>query len=120
MVLALAGDSTITSFISRATLAPSATSAILAADATSATALPALCPDRRFLVASSAIRLPLPGAREGASARRRGLRARGGTRLEPRPLDARARPLPAPLPSFHGEVGALLVPARPHHRRLRR
>src|SRR5207244_9330870 len=95
MVFAFAGDSTITSFlpvvaaISRATIAPAAGSAILAAGDTSSTADHSLLPDRRGFVADSAPRLPLPRprGREPAS----GGRVRPGrrARLEPRPLGAR-------------------------------
>src|SRR6478735_6984273 len=114
MVFALAGDSTITSFfaISRATLASGRIYAILAAGGTVSAPLRALLLRGRSLVAARAPRLPLQGARTGAFARLRRLRAGGRARLEPRPVAARVRPVAEAVPALHGEVGALLVPAR--------
>src|SRR6059058_584833 len=121
MVLAFAGDSTITSFlpfaaaISRATLARRPGSAILAAGDASTKALPPLLPDRRVFPARGVARLPLPRLRTGESARLGRLCAGGRARVEPRPVAARSGSVPAPISPLHGEIGALLVPARPLH-----
>src|SRR6476660_5279290 len=64
------------------------------------------------------VSLPIAGPRTGA--RRGWLRACGQPSLERRPVAARDGPLPAAVPPVHGEGGALLVPARAVHRRLRR
>src|ERR1041385_1914912 len=118
IVLALAGDSTITSFlplvaaISRATLASHPEYAILAAGDASPEALSVLRPDRRPFPPFRLLPVPLPGLRKGEPAGRRGIRPGRRACLEPRPLAARSGPVSGPVPPFHGEIGALLVPAR--------
>src|SRR5205085_2491405 len=66
-------------------------------------------------------RRPLPvsaaGTRARAPAGARRVRARRQPHLELRPVAARALALPATLAALHGEVGALLVAARPRARR---
>src|SRR5215475_3070590 len=117
MVFAFAGDSTITSFlpvsvaISRATLARRTVFAILAADARSSSALSPVQPDCGAFVADRAVRVPLPGVRDRASARHGRVRPGCGARLQPRSLAARARDLAGPVPALHGQVRALLVSA---------
>src|SRR5439155_7440570 len=103
MVLAFAGDSTITSFlplaaaISRATLASHPGSAILAAGDASAKALPALLPDRRVFPARGVARLPVPRPRKGEPAGLGRLRPGRRARVEPRPVAARTGAVPAPI-----------------------
>src|SRR5687768_1261040 len=77
-----------------------------------AAAVHALPPARRAELAGDPVRLP--AARAGRRAPPAGgrLRARREPRLEPRPVAARAADLPAPFPALHGEIRAVLVPAR--------
>src|SRR4051794_36589153 len=82
IVFAFAGDSTITSFISRASLALPVFFAILAPGDTSSQALDRLLADRPPFVAGSQARLPLPRLRARAPAGRRRLRDRGRARVE--------------------------------------
>src|SRR4051812_35220363 len=124
MVFAFAGDSTITSFlpvdvlIQRATIAPEARSAILAAGDPSAQADPDLLAARPPLVADPGPGVPLPGPWQGESPCRGRICPGGRARVESRPVAARPGDLAPPVPAVHGEVGALLVPAL--DRRLRR
>src|SRR6516225_4112027 len=124
MVLAFAGDSTITSFLPFAAgmrgghHSAGAGSAILAAVDTSSASEPLLLPGGRPVVAVRARPLPLPGVRDRAPPRPRRVRAGGRPRLEFRPLGTRDRDLAPALPALHGEVRAVLVPAlRPPERR---
>src|SRR5215212_4745651 len=103
--------------MSRATIAPGAAWAILAACDESSPANPRLPAHRRPLVAADEAPLPLPRARRRAPPARRRVCAGGEPQLELRPLGARAGDLPAPVPPLHGEVGALLVPTRRVHPR---
>src|SRR5262245_14052300 len=124
MVFAFAGDSTITSFlpvdaaIQRATIAPEAGSAILAAGDPSPATDPDVLADRRPLLADPGAPVPLPRPRHRESARRGRLCPGRRARLEPRSVAARPAALAAPVPAVHGEVRAVLVPALP--RRLGR
>src|SRR5215207_4878869 len=104
MVLAFAGLSTITSFfdMARDTLA-----ACWDTPRRGAPPQPRLHAGRSVELAAPLRRLPAPRARPRAPPER-GLRSRGEPQLEPRPLAPRTAPVPAPLPSLHGQVGALL------------
>src|SRR5688572_20758620 len=104
MVLAFAGLSTITSFfdMARDTLA-----ACWDTPRRGAPPQPRLHAGRGAELAGGLRRLPAPRTRPRAPAGRR-LRPRGEPQLELRPLAARTAPVPAPLPSLHGQVGALL------------
>src|SRR5829696_4873731 len=103
--------------MSRATIAPGAAWAILAACDESSPANPRLPAHRRPLVAADEDPLPLPRARRRAPPARRRVCAGGQPQLELRPLGARAGDVPAPVPPLHGEVGALLVSTRRVHPR---
>src|SRR5215217_1575618 len=103
--------------MSRATIAPGAAWAILAACDESSAANPRLPARRRPLVAADEGALPLPRARRRAPPARRRIRTGSEPQLELRPLGARIGDLPAPVPPLHGEVGALLVPTRRIHPR---
>src|SRR5215204_3900920 len=104
MVLAFAGLSTITSFfdMARDTLA-----ACWDTPRRGAPPQPRLHAGRSVELAAPLRRLPAPRARPRAPPER-GLRSRGEPQLEPRPLAPRTAPVPAPLPSLHGQVGTLL------------
>src|SRR5918994_5349726 len=105
MVLAFAGLSTITSFfdMARDTLA-----ACWDTPRRGAAPQSRLHACRGIELAAALRRLPAPRARPRAPPER-GLRSRGEPQLQPRPLAPRTAPVPAPLPSLHGQVGALLA-----------
>src|SRR4051795_6041603 len=106
--------------IQRATIAPEARSAILAAGDSSTAADARLLPDRPPFVADPAPGVPLPGLRRREPAAGRRLRPGRRPRVESRSPGARAPDLAAPFPALHGQVGALLVPALGGHRGRRR
>ena len=56
----------------------------------------------------------------GTASWRRRVRPRRQPLVELRPVAARDAALPSPVPALHGEVRAVLVPARPVHRSVRR
>src|SRR5204863_3895428 len=95
----------------RGTIASGARSAILAVRDASTSADARVPPDRGRLVADRAP-LPVPRPRPRAPAAGGRLRPGGKPHLESRPLGARDGDLPAALSPLHGEVRALLVPAR--------
>ncbi len=120
MVLALAGDSTMTRRrpMTRHTVAGLSNGAtppggrILAHHGLTAQAQPGLPLHRRPQLARAPGRLPGPRAWHREPPAQRGLRPRGQPSLELRPVAARAAALPAAVSAVHGEVGAVLVPAR--------
>src|SRR5207253_8971143 len=75
---------------------------------------------RRGVVAVSAVAVSPARRGCGESPAARRLRPRRQPHLERRPVDARNPALAPALPPLHGEVGVVLVAARPSYPRRRR
>src|SRR3954452_891755 len=91
--------------IQRATIAPEARSAILAAGDSSTAADARLLPDRPPFVADPAPRVPLPGLRRREPAAGRRLRPERRPRAEARSPGERVPDLDTSFPALHWLVG---------------